>query len=287
MRKIAIITTLLFTILVNNLFSLSWDEESLINKPDSLFKFNAKVEGGVTKVLYHHYQNGDAGTDFDFVTMGGQEILFPFSRVEAGMVIADRHIFNALYQPLIVNTEVTFRDDVTVDQVTFASGTPMDIQYGFSFWRFTYGFDFFKRKDLDVVAGVALQLRNASIIFSEKNGTQSTTSQNLGLVPALYLAAEYRFPSGIGLGFEATGIYASSAFFNGADFQFEGSLLDTSLRVLFPLKNGIDTYVNVRFLGGTSDGVSQYEDRFWTQTIENYSTNNLATLNFSIGLRIR
>lgn len=286
MKKASLIIPLLLT---GSFFlsALSWDEESMINRPESLFRFNAEIEGGMTKVLYHHYQNGDTGTDFDFVTMGGQEILFPFARIEAGMVIGERHIFNALYQPLVVNTEVTFREEVTINSVVFYTNTPMEIQYGFSFWRFTYGYDFFKRKDLDLVAGLALQLRNASIIFSQKDGGKSSTSQNLGLVPALYLAAEYRFPSGIGLGFEATGIYASSAFFNGADFEFEGSLLDTSIRVLFPLKGGMDTFVNLRFLGGTSDGVSRYEDRFWTQSIEDYSTNNLATLNFSVGLRIR
>lgn len=252
-----------------------------------LFRFFAEAEGGITKVLKHTFQSGDTGTQFNYVTQGGQEILFPFSRIKAGFTLADRHMFNALYQPLVVNTEVTFREDVTIDGVTFVNGTPMELQYGFSFWRFTYGFDFFKQDNLDLLAGAALQLRNASIIFSEKSGAQSTTNQNLGIVPSLFVGFEYEFPSGISLGFEATGIYASSAFFNGADFEFTGSLLDTSVRVLFPVKENVDTYVNVRFLGGTSDGVSQFEDLYWTKAVEDYGNNNLATLNFSIGLRVK
>jgi len=259
----------------------------LISEDKGLFRFFAEAEGGFSKVLLHNFQSGASGTKFNFVTQGGQEILFPYSRFKAGFTLAERHMFNALYQPLVIETEVTFREDVTIDTVTFPAGTPMELQYGFSFWRFTYGFDFFKQDNLDLMAGLAFQIRNASIIFSQKNGGQSTTNQNLGLVPALFVGFEYTFPSGIGLGFEATGIYASSAFFNGANFKFEGSLLDTSIRALFPVKENVDTFINIRFVGGTSDGVSQYEDLYWTKAIEDYGTNNLATLNFSVGLRVK
>jgi hypothetical protein len=210
------------------------------------------------------------------------------------------HRISALYQPLTIETEVTFRDDVTIDGVTFASGTPMELKYGFPFWRFTYGYDFFAAENLDVYGGLALQLRNASIVFREVGGSnsdptdpndpitvQSTTNQNLGLVPALYTAVYYTLPSGIELGFEATGIYASSAFINGADFEFEGSLLDTSLRVSLPLQRGVFTFVSLRFIGGTSDGVSQFPDIYWTKAVENYGSNNLATVNLTAGVSIR
>lgn len=281
------VTIFIIAIISFNLTALTWDDQSSINKEDSLFKFNATVEGGLTAVLLNTYKSGETGTQFNFEKKGGQEILFPFARIEAGVTISDRHLLKVLYQPLEIETQVTFRDDVKINGVTFLDGTPMDLKYGFSFWRFTYGYDFFKEKNISLTAGLALQLRNASIVFSEQSGAQSTTSQNLGLVPALYLGFEYRFPSGIALGFEATGIYASSAIFNGADFDFEGSLLDTSIRIIFPLKSGVDTFVNVRFLGGTSDGVSKYEDLYWTQSIEDYSNNDLATLGFTVGLRIR
>lgn len=267
--------------------TISLHSQSLINQENSLLQFFGEFEGGAVKVLYHTYQSGSDGTNFNYVTQGGQEILFPFSRIKAGFTLAERHMFNVLYQPLVVETEATFRDDVTINGITFASGTPMDIKYGFSFWRFTYGFDFFNKNNFHLYGGASLQFRNASLVFSEKTGDQSTTNQNLGLVPALFLAAEYTFPKGISLGFEATGFYASSAFFNGADFQFEGSILDASLRVLFPLKDELDTFINIRFLGGTSDGVSQYENRFWTQSVETYTQNNLATLSVTAGLRIK
>jgi hypothetical protein len=52
----------------------------------------------------------------------------------------------------------------------------------FPFWRFTYGYDFVADENLDVYGGLALQLRNASIVFQEIGGasTTATTNQNSG-----------------------------------------------------------------------------------------------------------
>ncbi len=263
---------------------------SFINLPDSPVQVFADLEGGAVKVVSHVFQSSasaDTGSQFNFVTQGGQEILFPVSRVRLGAILGGRHQINTLYQPLTINTQVTFRDDVTIDGVTFASGTPMELKYGFPFWRFTYGYDFIPSDSLDVYAGAALQFRNASIVFREVGGGQSTTNQNLGLVPALFTQVNYRFESGFELGFEATGLYASAAFINGADFEFEGSILDSSLRFSVPLQRGVSSFVNVRFLGGTSRGVSEFEDRFWTQAVNDYGMNNLATLSFTAGITIR
>jgi hypothetical protein len=266
-------------------------EESLINRDGAALQFFGEVEGGAVKVLSHTFQSGDSGTLFNFVSQGGQEILFPFSRIAIGTKLYDQHQFTMLYQPLTLQTQVRFREAVTIDTETFAAGTSMNLKYGFPFWRFTYGYDFFRDENLDVLVGGAIQVRNASIVFEPVNGGSSgsatTANQNLGIVPALYAAASYTLPSGIQLHAEATGIYASSALINGASFTFTGSLLDTSLRIAFPLRNKIQTYVNVRFLGGTSDGVSQFPDLYWTKAIEDYGQNNLATLSFTAGLSIR
>jgi hypothetical protein len=97
-----------------------------------------------------------------------------------------------------------------------------------------------------------LQIRNASIVFKSIAGTATElyVSQNLGLVPALAIYSQYRFPFGLVLTADIAGIYASSAFFNGADFEFEGSILDASLRMGYELPNGLELFGNVRFFGG-------------------------------------
>jgi hypothetical protein len=84
-------------------------------------------------------------------------------------------------------------------------------------------------------------------------------------------------------------LYASSAFINGADFEFEGSILDASLRVGYQLRNNIEIFGNIRFFGGTSKGTSSYAGTNWSvsSTGDRFSQNNIASLTSTIGLTIR
>lgn len=275
-----------FTTILGILAILGTSVPPIAAESTEALKLFAEVEQGFLKVAAHRFQSGAEGTDFDFVTQGGQELLFPVNRAKLGLQIADRHLLTAVYQPLLLETQVSFREDVTIDGVLFAEGTRMNLSYGFPFWRFSYGFDLLPQENLALFAGLALQLRNASIRFESADGSIGTTNQNLGPVPALFAQFDYTFDSGIQLGAEATGSYASSAFFNGADFDFEGSLLDASLRVSFPVYGPASTFLSLRYLGGTAVGTSNYEARYWTQSQERFTSNKLSTLILSAGLRL-
>ena len=264
-------------------------EKTLINHADSKVKFSFDIETGTFGVLNHTYQSGrseEGATRFDFVEQGGQDILFPFDRYVANITISDKHKISLLYQPLTVKTNVTFRDDVMIDSVLFANGTPMEISYGFPFYRITYSYAFLQTEKISLAGGIALQARNANIVFKSLDGTALTVANNVGPVPSLHLNGRYDFDRGAYLGFEVTGLYASSAIINGASFAFEGSLLDASLRGGYTLLDGFDVFANLRFLGGTSKGESQYPDRNWSESNERYGENNLGTMSFTLGLSI-
>lgn len=254
---------------------------------DDTVAFDLRAEAGWVKVLYHSYQVGQAGTVFDFVTMGGQEILFPFERYDVGLRLYRKHELRFLYQPLTIATEVSFKDAVTIDGITFPKGTPVDIVYGFPFYRLTYAYHFLGSRGPDLAAGLAVQLRNASIRFASKDGTLLSVGQNLGVVPALHLSGSLPVTEALSLGFEATGIYASSAIINGANFSFEGSLLDASVRAVYEISSGLRPYLNVRFVGGSAQGTSQYPDVSWAETVDNYTANYLSALSLTLGIGIR
>lgn len=254
------------------------------------FSLNLEAETGTVKVFSHTYRVGPApaNTNFDFVTMGGQEILFPFSRLSAELLIANRHSVTFLYQPLEIATQTVARSAFTIDSVTFAKDSPVDIVYSFPFYRTTYLYDVLKGDDF-LGVGAAIQLRNASIRFSGFDGSGDdvrTVSQNLGIVPALAVKGSFALPGNFSAGFEATGIYASSALFNGATFQFEGSILDASVRVGKAFTNGVEVFLNARFLGGSAAGVSQYPDLYWTESQDNETANYLATGSLTLGTRL-
>lgn len=277
MRKRAIVL-LLGILIVSGIFASS-----------SRFIPFVETEQGLISVLSHTYQNGtseiSAGTDFDFRNNGGQEIAFPFSRYVVGATIANTHRAWLTYQPLRLETNVTFRDAVTIGNVLFAAGSQMDLLYSFPFYRFSYTYDVLsKHAEADVGIGLALQIRNASIVFEKVDGTAQYVSQNLGFVPALVLYSRYEFPFGLVLSAEITGIYTYLKGLNGANFTFEGSILDASLRMGYLVGDDVQLFGNLRFFGGTANGTSGYEVDAWTEPTTRYTKNNIAAITVSVGV---
>jgi len=265
--------------------------DPILNREDSWYNVSLSYENGFVKVLSHKLQFGDPGTLFDYVTQGGQEILFPFERFTADLRLFRRHNVTLLYQPLTIETQTKLEAPITIDGTLFDGNggayESLDLKYGFPFWRVSYLYFPVRRDNVWLGLGLSLQLRNASIVFAASDGSALTVSQNLGPVPVLKLRGGYLFAGGLYLETEVDGFYASSSFFNGADFEFEGSILDANVRAGFALKDYLDIFANLRFLGGTAAGTSEYDKDFWTDGVEKYSDNRLATLTFTLGATLR
>jgi hypothetical protein len=155
--------------------------------------------------------------------------------------------------------------------------------YGFSFWRVSYLYDFINTSRAKLGVGLSLQLRNASIIFQSLDGKYAVVSENLGPVPILKLKGQYNFDNGMYIGTDIDGFYASSKWFNGANFDFTGSILDASLSVGFRNTDYLDTFANVRFLGGSAVGTSQYPT---VPQTDGYTSNYLGTMTFTLGFNV-
>lgn len=264
----------------------------LLNRNDGPLDVTAIAETGFVKVLYHRIQIGADDTPFDYVNEGGQEILFPFTRFTAELTAADRHTVIFLYQPLEVATQVRFDSSRTIDGVTFPANEGVDITYGFPFYRVSYLFDFARSADLELAAGASLQLRNASLRFVSTNGESIVVSQDLGPVPILKVRGEYRFADaavpGAFVGLEADGFFASSAFINGAEYEFSGSIYDVSVRAGFAPTAGVDLFANLRGLGGGANGTRPPGERtFWSQSRSGSTDNFLSTFSLTLGARLR
>ena len=255
-----------------------------------------ETEQGTIAILHHTYENGKtagSGTNFDFRNEGGQDLLYPFERYAIGATINGRHRAWFTYQPLNLVTNVTFRENVTVGKeegnpvdtaLTFVAGTPMELTYSFPFYRFSYTYDVLgKHEHATLGLGLVLQIRDASIRFKALDDTKGLfVSQNVGLVPALAIYSSYEFPFGLRLSADIAGSYASSSFFNGADFDFTGSILDASLRMGYTVKDELELFGNLRFFGGTAEGTSDAETS-WSVSSYNYTKNNIAALTVSVG----
>lgn len=275
--------TFILTFLLLSFSSIS--SESLINKKESAFKINAEAEIGFISILHHTLQNGKNSTNFDYREKGGQDILFPYNRYQVGLKYK-KNIFYLLYQPLEVVTNVTFKENVKIDNTTFNSGTPMELTYSFPYWRLTYLYNFSNNLNTTIAFGGSIQIRNASIKFKEISGNNLTVSQNVGPVPAISLFLDKKFHSGLTLTYDLTGSYASSSFINGASYDFKGSLLDTSIKLGFELKNNINWFIGVRFIGGSATGNSENINGTWTESSSSYTDNKLATFTLMTGVKL-
>ena len=268
--------------------------ESAINVNGGPLSVTFAGEVGLVKVLSHSITIGEAAegnTTFNYVNTGGQEILFPISRLTAELGFSNRHAVILLYQPLVVETQVRLDEDETIDGVLFPADEGINITYSFPFYRVSYLFNFLPQDHIELAAGVSLQLRNASLGFESTNGESIVVTQDLGIVPILKLRGEYVFVDaavpGAFVGLEADGFYASSAFFNGAEYEFEGSVFDVSLRAGFEPMPGMEIFFNLRGFGGGSSGTRGDAREFATQSRDGFTETSLNAISATIGARLK
>lgn len=256
---------------------------SLLNDPGNPIQFCAGTELGFVKVLSHKIQLGRSGTMFDYVKEGGQENLYRFSRLTAELGIHDRHSITFLYQPLDIPTQALLLRDVVVDSLTFPAGTPMDLRYFFDFYRLSYLYDFAHDPEKELAVGLSLQFRDASISFAAQNGTLFRITQNVGPVPILKVRARWPFGTQSWVGAEIDGFYASDRIFNGANFKFEGSIIDASVRYGLKFSESLMGFINWRYLGGSARGQG-YDS---PGPSDGYTDNALGTGSLTLGFYLK
>ncbi|NBF41642.1 MAG: hypothetical protein GVY14_14635 [Spirochaetes bacterium] len=250
------------------------------------------IELGFVDVPHNVIQYGKGTDSFDFVTKGGQEVLFPYSRfrIDIGLGERQRHFVGLLYQPLTFETVTQFEKTLTIDTETFDEGQVVDLVYGFDFWRGTYEYRIVDGEHWRVDAGASLQLRNASIRFKAQEGDELVVSQGTGPVPALRAQARYTTDSRFWVEAEADGFYASNAFINGAEYPFTGWIWDAALSAGAPITRYAETYLSLRTIGGGAEGTATDTRETWTESRaggdERYTRNELTTVAVSVGVRL-
>ncbi|WP_225414148.1 hypothetical protein [Stigmatella hybrida] len=116
---------------------------------------------------------------------------------------------------------------------------------------------------------------------------ETVLGRDVGPVPILKVRGRYTFGSGVWLGLEVDGIYASGGLLsrdNTAD-SFNASLLDASARAGMRVTPQVDVYLNLRYLGGGARGTDEEEA---AQGLgDGYSSNWLNTATVSLGFLYR
>ena len=259
--------------------SFSTGKKYLLNRDNSLYKFKLGYEKGFLGFISHTIQFGTNGTNFNYIDEGGQNVLFPFTRMTADLKMNKRHNFTFLIQPFEIHTSSLPQRDIIVEDVTFPEGRPINLKYGFTFYRLSYLYDFQKESNKEFAIGLSFQIRNASIIFASADGELISINNNIGPVPILKLRWQKPLVESAWIGSEIDGFYASGRYITGSENDFEGAIIDASLRFGFELTDYLNTYLNLRYLGGGASGTEEDENK--------YTDNWLKTFSVSLGFYLQ
>ncbi|MBN2527160.1 MAG: hypothetical protein JXR76_12270 [Deltaproteobacteria bacterium] len=276
-KKIIIVSVVYFVIIRIAFASVALAN---IHKEKPAIQVRGITEMGLLVPAYHKIQFSNGNTYFDYRKEGGQDNAFLFLRFSAEAVLGGRHTIVALYQPLQLKTNVTLSEDVRIDNVTFPAQTPMDLLYGFDFYRLSYMVDVLKhRKNTELSLGGSLQMRNAVITFTSSDGTMRVANRDVGPVPLLKARFRHQFNNQVWMGAEMDGIWAPIKYINGSNSDVEGAIIDLNVSVGRRLAQSIDGFVNIRYLAGGAEGTSKDT----TGTGDGYTKNWLQFLTFSLG----
>lgn len=242
--------------MIQSTFAQSFETSDTMSE----FKLRAKAELGFLAVASHQVQFGESGTYFDYRRDGGQDVLFPVSRLSLELQFGERNTFYLLYQPLRLETQALLEEDLIVDDLTFPANTGVRLLYNFPFYRLSYTRELlWKNERFDLAIGGSLQIRNATISFESNDGSLFRSNRDIGLVPALKIKAHADLNDRIFAEFEADGIYAPISYLNGSDNEVVGAILDASLRLGVKFDEPMTAFLNLRYLGGGATGDSEEE----------------------------
>ena len=262
---------------------LSAHAESHINLTDNPWQIRPHYEIGFVAPLQNDIIFGKNGTDFDYLTEGGEDNLFRYQRFEFWFINQEKHNLGFIFQPFDVTTTAVTQKEHQFDSVIFPENTPMIFRYGFDYYRGTYLYNIKYSEQGHLAVGVSMQIRNATIDFRSQDGELQNSNRDIGPVPLLAISGEKKAANDIWFGFDAAGSYAPIKYINGSDSDVVGALLDASVRGGLQLQNHTDVFVNLRYIGGGAEGTDSTPD----PGKDGYVSNWIQLMSVSLGLRLR
>lgn len=259
------------------------ENASLINPVGATWTLHPHYEIGMLAPLTNRIQVGQDGSDFDFIEDGGQNNLFQFQRYEMWFQKNGQHHLGFLLQPCDLRTTAEVFTDTQFNSDVFAKGTPMGFRYGFDYYRATYMYDWREGISEQLSFGVGLQIRNATLNFQSLDGELQNSNRDIGFVPLLTTAGKFEREDNLWWGFDAGGAFAPIKYINGSESDIVGALLDASIRGGMHLKQGTDAFVNLRYIGGGSEGTDSTPER----GKDGYVLNWLNFVTLSVGFELQ
>jgi hypothetical protein len=133
--------------------------------------------------------NDNEGTRFSLEELAGSGP-WATARINANWNINEKHGVRLILAPLSYTESGQFDTRVRFAGKEYAPDQQVRATYRFNSWRVGYRYNFYDRDQWQLWVGGTLKIRDAEIKLSQ--GGTSSRDDDVGVVPLLYFAAQYR-----------------------------------------------------------------------------------------------
>ena len=134
--------------------------------------------------------NDESGTRFSIIDLIGNGP-YPAARLYFTWNIAQRHGLRLLLAPLTITDGGVLESSVNFEGETFDPGVSTDATYKFNSWRITYRYRLYRGLRWRWWLGFTAKIRDAKVEIEQPE--RSAKKTDIGFVPLLHVAGEYRF----------------------------------------------------------------------------------------------
>jgi len=187
---------------------------------------------------------GDGGTRFSLVDDLSTDAR-AFLRLRATYALGPRQRLAALYAPLTLKASGNVDRAITFEGVTFASGTPLAADYTFNSYRLTYARTVHHSDRWTVDLGLTAKIRDA--VVEVRGGGQTARKTNVGFVPLISFALDWRLGPRVGLSLSGDALAAP-----------QGRAEDVRLAAWCTPRPGLRLHAGYRVLEGGADNDEVY-----------------------------
>ena len=133
--------------------------------------------------------NDESGTRFSLAALVGNGP-WPAARGYVTWNVSERHTLRVLLAPLTIRESGTLSRPVRFAGASYAAGEPVEVEYTFNSYRLTYRYRVWERMRTSAWVGFTAKVRDATIALEQ--GATKSRKDDLGFVPLLHLAGEWR-----------------------------------------------------------------------------------------------
>jgi hypothetical protein len=209
-------------------------------------RFVVELEGGPAWQSYNDVEipNDGSATRFSLYTLAGAGP-WPAGRLYVTWNISGRHGIRLLLAPFSLTETGVPDGQVRFAGAAYQPGVPVKATYTFNSYRLSYRYRVHDGQRATAWVGATAKIRDAVIVLRQ----QGTTSRkdDLGFVPLLHLAGEWRFAAGWHLNMDADALAGGP-----------GRAVDATLKLGYDLADGWRIRAGYRMVEGGADVPAVY-----------------------------